>query len=96
MYRTAEKEPVENERKIISQYESMKEDIDQRMESYLEKCYFGCEFMRDPFLWKDECKETITEKIKKLGYTLFVNSKYHTLAIIPNQEHAKEYCFVGS
>lgn len=101
MYRTAVKERTENARKdLIAHYESMKEDIEQRMESYLEKGYFGWEFMRDPFLWKDECKETIidiTEKIKKLGYTLFMNSKYHTLAIIPNQEQMKEYkdCFVG-
>lgn len=101
MYRTAVKERTEKAKKdLIAHYESMKEDIDQRMESFLEKGYFGWEFMRDPFLWRNECKETIvdiTEKVKKLGYTLYMNSKYHTLAIIPNKEQANEYkdCFVG-
>lgn len=85
---------------LIKNFENMKDDLDDIMEMHLKNGYYGWEFMREPFLWRDECKYVILDidkKIKDLGYILYMNNKYHTLAILPPENFATmvKDCIVG-
>ena len=63
--------------------------IDEVMLEHLANGYFGFELLRDPFLWREECLDLVTDVGKKLndaGYKLVMNSLYHTVTIVPPQE----------
>lgn len=101
LYRTAVKTRIEQAKSdLINNFENMKDDLDDIMEMHHSNGYLGWEFMRDPFLWREECKPVlmdIEKKVNDRGYTLFLNSKYHTVSIMPPPEFGVgvKDCVVG-
>ena len=60
IYRTAVQKRIEKAKKDLTEkFGKIKDDIKSHMDVHLANGNFGWEFMRDPFLWKDECKEII-------------------------------------
>ena len=101
IYKDAIKSRIEQAQlDLIIHFDNIKDNIPEIMESHHKNGYYGWEFMRNPFLWRDECKQVvlnITEQVKKLGYMLYMNSKYHTVAILPNEKFSQSVtdCLVG-
>lgn len=101
IYRDAIDNKIANAKKdLLEKYGVVKPNLKEHMDYYLTKGFYGWELMRDPFLWRDECKEIIEQidkEIQELGYHLFMNSKYHTVTIMPSISFGREVkeCFVG-
>jgi len=89
IYQKAVLDRIENSKnKLYKNYDKIKDNLRQIMEEHLSNGYYGFELLRDPFLWRDECKIMVNDFIKQVrdkNYDVFMNSKYHTVTIIPNK-----------
>jgi len=101
IYKNAIKNKIKKAKKDLrTNIDDVKGDLHNIMIQHLKNGFYGFELMRDPFLWRVECKElleTINKEINSLGYFITMNNKYHTLTIIPSIEFSRivSDCFIG-
>ena len=101
IYKNAVKNKIKKAKKDLrNNIDNVKGDLHNIMIKHLENGFYGFELMRDPFLWRDECKgiiKEVSDEVETLGHFITMNDKYHTITIIPSIEFSRivSDCFIG-
>lgn len=85
---------------LLKNFALVQPNLKKHMDDYLSMGYYGWGIVKNPFLWKVECKDVIDEvekEVNRQGYELYMNSLCYTVFIVPSKKFGIEVkdCFVG-